>query len=314
MRFAPGSIPLLLFLAAMPGWQLLPAITLEGHARQQPIALFTATKGAVMPNFIDQTNNLKEGDKALLLSASGLTDLKGISRLRVIDGGKPLPITSVQRLHLFVNHNELAELPEELAALDNVVFLYCEHNRLSTLPRALLDMESLAGMYFTANRFTGIPEFVFDMVRLRKLQFSQNRITSLPAAIGNLKELRHLNVAGNRIAEIPESIAKLTLLRVCDLSDNPFTELPEAFGRVQIVNQLRVRNTGIKSLPEGFATMRATIDVTGTKIDLARLSPAMRARINTEKPPGSKEEDKIIVRKPEREPASRETKPVPRSR
>jgi len=122
----------------------------------------------------------------------------------------------------------------------------------------------------------------------------------LPAAIGNLKELRHFNVAGNRIAKIPESIANLTRLRVCDLSDNPLLELPEAFGQVRIVNQLRVRNTGITSLPEGFAKMRATIDVTGTKIDPAVLSPAMRARINTEKPPGSKEEDKIIVRQPEK--------------
>jgi Leucine-rich repeat (LRR) protein len=299
VRIAPRSVAFLLLLAAIAGWKPLSAVTLEEYARQQALPLFTATKGAIMPNSIDQTNNLKEGDKALLLSGKGLTDLAGISRLRVLDDGKPVPITSVRRLHLFLNRNRIAALPGEMAALDNVVFLYCEHNRLSTLPRALLDMKSLEGMYFTANRFTEIPVFVFEMVRLKKLQFSQNRIGSLPAAIGNLKELRHFNVAGNRIAKIPDSMANLTRLRVCDLSDNPFSELPEAFGQVQIVNQLRVRNTGIKSLPEGFATMRATIDVTGTKIDLAALSPAMRARISTEKPPGSKEEGKIIVRKPE---------------
>jgi Leucine-rich repeat (LRR) protein len=122
----------------------------------------------------------------------------------------------------------------------------------------------------------------------------------LPAAIGDLNELRHFNVAGNRFAKISERIANLTRLRVCDLPDSPLLKLPEAFGQVQIVNRLRVRNTGFASLPEGFATMRATIDVREMKIDLAVLSPAMRPWSDTEKPPGLKEVDKIIVRQPEK--------------
>lgn len=76
--------------------------------------------------------------------------------------------------------------------------------------------------------------------------------------------------------------------------------LPEAFGAVQIVNQLRVRNNPLASLPRGFATMRATIDITGTKIDPAALPPELRARISTEKPPGSKDPDSIVVTKPEK--------------
>ena len=275
------------------------AATLAELARE-PLPLFTAVKGAVMPNFVDQANNLHEGDKALLLSEKGLTDLTGISRIQVLVEGKPVPITAVPRLHLFLNHNQIASLPDEMDALDNVVFIYCEFNRLQTLPEALARMDSLEGMYYTANRFTEIPPFVFGMTRLKKLQFSKNQISELPDAIGNLDQLRHFNMADNRIAKIPATMAKLTLLRVCDLSDNPFTELPEVFGKVQIVNQLRVRNTGLTSLPEGFATMRATIDITGSRIDPAKLSPALRAHINTEKPPGSKEPDKIIVHRREK--------------
>ena len=276
----------------------LGAVSLQDFAQGNPLPLFTASKGVVMPNNIDQTNNLQQGDKALLLSGKQLTDLTGITRLQVLDGTTPVPITSVRRLHLFLNRNQISRIPPEFADLDNVVFLYCEHNRLNDLPRELLDMDSLEGMYFTGNRFTAIPGFVFDMVRLKKLQFSQNRITQLPPAIGNLKELRHFNMANNLIPEIPSTIANLTRLRVCDLSSNPISALPESFGKVQIVNQLRVRNTNLTSLPEGFATMRATIDITGSKIDPAKLSPLLRARINTEKPPGSKELDKIIVHKP----------------
>jgi hypothetical protein len=276
------------------------AIPLEDYAAAHPIKIFVARKGAVMPNHYDSPGHLKEGTKALLLSGLGLTDLKGISTLVVDDGGRKVPAASIKGLHLYVNHNRLASLPEEIDALDNVEFFYCEFNQLSTLPRGLAGMDGLIAMYFTGNRFTEIPAFVYDMGRLTKLQFSKNQITALPPDIGRMKELRHFSVAGNRIAVLPDSIAKLSKLRVCDLSDNRLTVLPEVFGRVQIVNQLRVRNNPLAALPAGFATMRATIDITGTNIDPEKLSPEMRARISTEKPPGSKDPDAIVVLKPEK--------------
>lgn len=274
------------------------ADSLIQYARTHPIRIFVATRGAIMPNPYDPPGHLQEGTKALLLSGLDLTDLAGISALKVEDGGKVVPVISIPRLHLYVNNNRLSALPDEIGLLDNVEFLYCEFNQLRTLPPALADMDSLIAMYFTGNRFTRIPAFVYDMSRLTKLQFSKNQLTDLPSDIGRMTGLRHFNIADNQIAVLPDSIANLTKLRVCDLSDNRLTALPEEFGRVQIVNQLRVRNNPLSSLPVGFSTMRATIDITGTKIDPAKLPPPLRERINTEKPPGSKPPSAIVVLKP----------------
>ena len=274
------------------------AVTLVDYAANNPIRLFIAKKGSVMPNTVDQTNNLQEGDRALLLSDKGLTDIQGISRLMVEEDGKLVPVTSVANLHVFLNKNQIEKMPEEITRLQNMVFLYCEYNRMSELPVAMGTMENLMGMYFTANRFTEIPSFIFQMTWLKKLQFSKNHLTELPPEIGNLTEIRHFNMSGNAIETIPDTIANMTLLRVCDLSDNRISVLPEVFGRVQIVNQLRVRNNPLSSLPMGFATMRATIDITGTDIDFDQLPAELQVKINTEKPPGSKELDKIIVREP----------------
>jgi len=47
---------------------------------------------------------------------------------------------------------------------------------------------------------------------------------------------------------------------------------------------LRRRNCPIVTLPRGFTTMRATIDVTGSRIDPATLPPELRAKLNTEPP------------------------------
>ncbi len=276
------------------------AVSITDYAKAHPIQTWIAKRGTTMPNTTDQTNNLKEGDRALLLSGKEIDDLTGISTLTVEDEGKPVPLASLKDVHLFLNHNRITALPDEIEKLSGVGFLYLEFNQLSTLPAALARMPALEGMYFTANRFTEVPPFVFTMKSLKKMQFSKNAITVLPPELGNLAELRHLNMSANKFPEVPASIAKLTRLRVCDLSDNPIRSLPEEFGKVQIVNQLRVRNTLLTSLPAGFATMRATIDITGSKIDPATLPPALRAKLDTEKPPGSKPPEKIIVKKREK--------------
>lgn len=300
----PGLRRLALVIAlALPAYA--PGATLKELTAQRPPKLFIATKGAVMPNSIDQTNNLQEDDRALLLSDHDLTDIAGLSTLIVEDAGRAVPIGSVKNLHVFLNRNRITAIPEEIGALKNVVFLYFEYNQLHDLPSALQQMDHLVGMYFTANEFTAIPAFVFGLTRLKKLQFSKNHLTVLPPEIGQLKELRHFNIAGNAISDIPESISNLTRLRVCDLSDNRIRVLPESFGRVQIVNQLRVRNNPLTDLPSGFATMRATIDITGTAIDPAKLPPELRAKIDTEKPAGSKEPEKAIVSPPSKKPKNK---------
>jgi hypothetical protein len=274
------------------------AVTLSDYARTQPIKIFIPTKGSVMPNAFDSPGHLQLGTKALILSGLGLTDLAGISQLTVDDGGRRVPVTAVENRHLYITHNELAALPDEMGALKNVAFLYAEYNRLRTLPRALLDMDSLIAMYFTGNRFTEIPELVFEMTWLRKLQFSKNQLTVLPEAIGRLTELRHFNIAENQIAVLPETIAHLKLLRVCDFSDNRLTRIPEAFGEIPIANQLRVRNNPLTDLPRGLIKMRATIDITGTKIDPAAMPAELRSKFSTEKPPGSKDDDAVVVKRP----------------
>jgi len=72
-------------------------------------------------------------------------------------------------------------------------------------------------------------------------------------------------------------------LRVCVLSDNRIHSLPESFGYVPIMHQLRVCNNPLTALPKGFEQIPGSIDITGTKISLDSLSPALRSKIGREK-------------------------------
>lgn len=261
------------------------AVTLADYAKTHSLNIQTVRAG-VEPSLgkENQVNNLKEGGKVLVLSSCELTSLEGIAALSVVDGEQRMPITQVPKLHLFLNNNRIEVVPEEFAALDNVVFIYLNTNRVRTIPEAVTRMKSLQGMYFTENALTEIPPYVCTLRGLRKFQISRNHVKEVPAAFGNLVNLIHLNLADNEIASLPDSMANLTQLRVCELSGNRLTQLPEAFGRVQILYQLRVRNNPLTSLPAGFAAMPGTIDITGTKIRPEDLPPALRARISTEKP------------------------------
>ena len=262
-----------------------PAVTLTKLARTQPLTIRAIAPGE-SPDLGEgnQTNNLKEGGNVLMLSGKDLTSLTGISHLSVLYRGRPTPIAEVASLQLFLNRNALSALPDEMAELDNITFLYAFYNQFEALPPAVTRMKGLQGLYLTGNHIRELPAALFAMHGLRKLQVSKNLLSAIPPAIGNLTQLIHLNLSENQIGVLPATIANLRELRVCDLSDNRLDELPEGFGRVKILYQLRVRNNPLRTLPPGFAAMPGTIDITGTKIDPATLAPALRTRIDTKKP------------------------------
>jgi hypothetical protein len=259
------------------------AVSLEDFARGKVLPVYTIGVDKIPLEGRDQSNNFKDGDKVLLLSRLGLSSLDGIGKLRVVDQGRERTVAEIDNLHLFLNENAIRVLPGEFFKLQRVKFLYLYYNRFDAIPPRIAEMKGLQGMYFTGNNLAAIPPEVFTMSQLRKLQVSKNHLTELPAAIGNLTELIHFNIADNEIAVLPDSIARLTKLRVCDFSNNRITRIPEGFGEVPIMHQLRVCNNPLKSLPEGLAKMPGSIDITGTKIDPASLSAAMRARISREK-------------------------------
>lgn len=271
-------------LASAPAAESRRGMTLEALTRQGILTVHRVAKGATLPlGRDDQTNNLAEGDKVLLLSGQGLTDLEGIGKMRVLDEGREVALTGVKRLQIFLNENELHNLPAEFFALPDVTFVYLNKNRFDAIPPGIARMTGLLGMYFTGNHIREIPPEVFTMTWLKKLQVSKNHLTVLPNEIGNLTRLMHLNLSGNQITALPDGIARLTKLRVCDFSGNRIKQLPEEFGKVPIMHQLRVCDNPLTSLPAGFAEMPGSIDITGTQIVPESLVPALRAKISREK-------------------------------
>ncbi|OAM90977.1 hypothetical protein AW736_05625 [Termitidicoccus mucosus] len=285
----------LLMLYAISASVIARTVSLADYARAgQPLKIYTVPQkfdASGIPLLkSDQINNFKEGDHVLPLSDKKLTDLKGISTLKVEFGGKIVPIITVPRLQLFFNKNDLHDIPAEIGRLENVIFIYFKENKLTHIPPAIAGMKSLQGMYFTDNKITEIPPEVFTLAGLRKLEIAGNQLSVLPREVGNLTKLIHFRLDKNKLTSLPDSISNLKELRVVDFSDNDLAEIPQAFAEVSIRYELRLRgNKKLRTLPygKGFASMTAAIDIKDTGIDPASLPPEIRARTEATRPPGA---------------------------
>src|SRR3954465_5288693 len=92
------------------------AIPLVEYAKSHPLVIQTVRPNEeVSIGQENQVNNLKEGGKILVLSDKELTGLDGIATLTVLDDARPVPITKVPQLQLFLNNNRIEVVPDEFA-------------------------------------------------------------------------------------------------------------------------------------------------------------------------------------------------------
>jgi Leucine-rich repeat (LRR) protein len=75
---------------------------------------------------------------------------------------------------LFVSHNCISALPENIGALCTLHGLYIDDNRLSELPESLYDLSELRCLHIHNNRIRLLPESIGKLTKMVKLEFNGN--------------------------------------------------------------------------------------------------------------------------------------------
>ena len=127
--------------------------------------------------------------------------------------------------------------------------IYLNDNELTEIPEAIGELSRLRRLNVSGNRLTTLPRSIGRLVQLQVLGASGNQLTELPETIGRLSGLQELDVGGNRLESLPEPVFGLAQLRIVDASSNRLTELPEAIGRLSGLQELDVRDNYLESLP-----------------------------------------------------------------
>lgn len=108
------------------------------------------------------------------------------------------------------------------------LFLNC--NQLTDLPASLGKLPRLERLEASQNRLVFIPEEVTLLPQLRFLVLRENRLEVLPTTIGRLSQLEQLELSGNCIRDIPSSMRQCINLRILNLTTNNIEELNSGIG------------------------------------------------------------------------------------
>ena len=134
---------------------------------------------------------------------------------------------------LFLENNQLTELPPEIGNLTNLKYLDLLGNEIINVPEVMSNLANLNNLvYFSMSlrNITDFPNDIIKLTRLTKLDLSNNEITTIPADIGKLTNLESLDLSQNKLTTLPKEISQLSNLKYLALRDNQFKTLPAEIG------------------------------------------------------------------------------------
>eukprot|EP00873_Tetraselmis_striata_P013371 jgi/Tetstr1/433635/TSEL_000006.t1 len=206
----------------------------------------------------------------------------------------------VELTKLVASHNQLTELPPEVANLSTLTTLDLGHNQLRELPVALCELEQLKVLDVTGNALVALPEElagVGSLVRLlaggnalaalpeglgaqqpalAEVAAPGNAISALPAGLARAGALVRLALAGNKIAELGgPALAGMTALTELDLRGNALQVLDDAVGSLRALRVLEVRENRLATLPPALGRCGALVELHAGHNALAALPPAL---------------------------------------
>jgi hypothetical protein len=156
--------------------------------------------------------------------------LKGAKHLKLSCGLQTFPneifdlADSLEILDL--SGNELSNLPEDFARLQNLRILFLSQNKFSSFPTVLTGCVRLEMIGFKNNQISLIPENSIPTYT-RWLILTDNEISDLPKSIGNCPRLQKVMFAGNKLSKLPEEMAHCVNIELLRLSANQFCSFPD---------------------------------------------------------------------------------------
>uniref|UniRef100_A0A8D0GP27 Leucine rich repeat containing 1 n=1 Tax=Sphenodon punctatus TaxID=8508 RepID=A0A8D0GP27_SPHPU len=168
----------------------------------------------------------------------------------------------------WLDGNQLAELPQEIGSLQNLLCLDVSENKLERLPEEINGLTSLTDLLVSQNLLEVLPDGVGKLKKLSILKVDQNRLVKLTEAIGECESLTELVLTENQLLTLPKSIGKLKRLNVLNIDRNQLVSLPKEIGGCCSLNVFSVRDNRLSRIPSEVsqATELHVLDVAGNRL------------------------------------------------
>ncbi|XP_038661559.1 erbin isoform X2 [Scyliorhinus canicula] len=149
------------------------------------------------------------------------------------------------------SHCSLEQVPKDIFISDKTLEeLYLDANQIEELPKQLFNCQSLHKLSMPDNDLTVLPASIANLINLRELDVSKNGIQEFPENIKNCKVLSVVEASVNPISKLPDGFTQLLNLTQLYLNDAFLEFLPANFGRLTKLQILELRENQLKMLPK----------------------------------------------------------------
>ncbi|KAI4549443.1 hypothetical protein MG293_001773 [Ovis ammon polii] len=175
------------------------------------------------------------------------------------------------------SHCSLQQVPKEVFNFERTLEeLYLDANQIEELPKQLFNCQALKKLSIPDNDLSNLPTTIASLVNLKELDISKNGVQEFPENIKCCKCLTIIEASVNPISKLPDgftqllnltqlylndafleflpanfgrSMHKLAQLERLDLGNNEFSELPEVLDQIQNLRELWMDNNALQVLP-----------------------------------------------------------------
>lgn len=168
------------------------------------------------------TNLNLEGNQLTYLPA-WITSLTGLKVL-YLTNNKISDISLLAKMPslelLYMNHNEVRQLPEDIGNLKQLRRLYLGYNQLEYLPDSFYELKELRMLNLKRNKLTSLDEKIGQLYQLVNLDLTRNQLWELPVGISYCRQLKQLLLKTNKLFSLPWQLEYLTALEELDVAKN----------------------------------------------------------------------------------------------
>ncbi|XP_047660508.1 erbin isoform X2 [Tachysurus fulvidraco] len=151
------------------------------------------------------------------------------------------------------SHCSLEQVPKEIFSFEKTLEeLYLDANQIEELPKQLFNCQLLHRLSLPDNDLSVLPPAIANLINLRELDVSKNSIQEFPENIKNCKVLAIVEASVNPISKLPEGFTQLLSLTQLYLNDAFLEFLPASFGRLTKLQILELRENQLKMLPKSM--------------------------------------------------------------
>ncbi|KAK9404155.1 leucine-rich repeat-containing protein 7 [Crotalus adamanteus] len=160
---------------------------------------------------------------------------------------------------LSIPDNDLSSLPTSIASLVNLKELDISKNGIQDFPENIKCCKCLTIIEASVNPISKLPDGFTQLLNLAQLYLNDAFLEFLPANFGRLVKLRILELRENHLKTLPKSMHKLTQLERLDLGNNEFSELPEVLEQIQNLKELWMDSNSLQTLPGSIGRLKQLI-------------------------------------------------------